>query len=291
MKTTTSSIFLTRPRPVPIRGWFRLSADMALAARPPLRDRRTELVLLLLLLLLVAPTACVTTTSTTRVDGSPYDPAGATPEAMAKVPPGSCPTPPPVAFPAAGPGPDQSATTGSLWTSASSSFYQDLKAKRVGDVLTITVRENSDASKQASTNTGRSRDNSADASFAGLTAGNTNVLGPAKTGYSAKFDNNFKGSGVTTKTDKMTAYMTATVVDILPNGNLFIRGARWTKVNEELQQIVLEGVVRPTDINRHNEILSQKIGDAKIFFVGKGPVSTQQRPGWLGQLFDIINPF
>lgn len=197
----------------------------------------------------------------------------------------------PVAFPAAGPAPDQSATTGSLWTSASSSFYQDLKAKRVGDVLTITVRENSDASKQASTNTGRSRDNSADASFAGLTAGNTNVLGPAKTGYSAKFDNNFKGSGVTTKTDKMTAYMTATVVDILPNGNLFIRGARWTKVNEELQQIVLEGVVRPTDINRHNEILSQKIGDAKIFFVGKGPVSTQQRPGWLGQLFDIINPF
>jgi flagellar L-ring protein precursor FlgH len=170
-------------------------------------------------------------------------------------------------------------------------MFEDLKAKRVGDTVTITVSEQSDASKEAKTTTGRAKDNSADISFAGLTAGSTNVLGAMKTGYTGKFDNNFKGTGVTTKTDKMTAYMSATVIDVLPNGNLLIRGSRWTKVNDELQQMVLEGVVRPVDISSRNEILSQRIADAKIFIVGKGPVSTQQKPGWLGQLFDIINPF
>jgi flagellar L-ring protein FlgH len=253
--------------------------------------RRRWFSITVFLVLLLVQTACVTTNTTSKTTGLPYDPAGTVPERSAGVSPGTCPPPPPLALPSEGPRPDESLSTGSIWTPASTSMYQDLKAKRVGDVLTITVSENSDASKDATTKTGRYKDNSADVSFAGLTAGATTVLGAAKTGYSGKFDNNFKGSGTTTKTDKMTAYMSATVVDILPNGNLFIRGARWTKVNEELQQIILEGVVRPTDIDRYNQILSQKIGDAKIFFVGKGPVSTQQRPGWLGQLFDILNPF
>lgn len=285
MKTTTSRPLSTQPSSCVRRGWLRFLSDSQVPR--PLGILSFSLLLVLLLL----PTACVTTSTPTPMTGLPYDPAGAAPEKLTNVPPGTCPTPPPIALPAEGPRPDDTPTTGSIWTPASTSMYHDLKARRIGDVLTITVRESSDATKEATTKTGRYRDNSADASFSGLTAGNTTVLGAAKTGYSAKFDNNFKGSGVTTKTDKMTAYMSATVVDILPNGNLFIRGARWTKVNEELQQIVLEGVVRPTDISRNNEILSQKVGDAKIFFIGKGPVSTQQRPGWLGQLFDVINPF
>ncbi len=243
-----------------------------------------------LLVLLLAQPACVTT-SNTRTTAVPYDPAGTSPAAGANPASPESPVIPPVALPAQGPRPDETPPTGSIWTPASFSMYQDLKAKRVGDTLTITVVENSDASKQAGTTTGRSRDNSADFNFAGLTYGASTLVQPVKTGYTGKFDNNFKGSGVTTKTDKMSAYMSATVVDVLPNGNLLIRGARWTKVNDELQQMILEGIVRPVDIDNKNQILSQKIADAKIFFIGKGPVSTQQRPGWLGQLFDLINPF
>jgi flagellar L-ring protein FlgH len=258
------------------------------------RSRTTCLIRSLLLLLLLAQAACVTP-GTTRTTGVPYAPTGTPPPASAptasQTPPASSPAPPPFALPAEGPNPDETLPTGSIWTPASVSMYQDLKARRVGDTLTITVSEKSDASKEASTKTGRYKDNSADFSFAGLAVGGQSLWKDVKTGYTGKFDNNFKGSGVTTKTDTMTAYMTATVIDILPNGNLLIRGSRWTKVNEELQQIILEGIVRPVDVNRNNEILSQRIADAKIFFVGKGPVSTQQRPGWLGQLFDIINPF
>ena len=82
----------------------------------------------------------------------------------------------------------------------------------------------------------------------------------------------------------MTAYMTATVIDVLPSGNLLIRGSRWTKVNDELQQIVLEGVVRPVDISTNNTVLSQNVAEAKIYLLGKGPVTQYQKPGWLGQI-------
>jgi flagellar L-ring protein precursor FlgH len=85
--------------------------------------------------------------------------------------------------------------------------------------------------------------------------------------------------------------VTATVVDVSPGGNLVIRGTRWTQVNNEMQQIVLEGVVRPTDVTRNNTVLSQNVGEAKIFFVGKGPLTQHQKPGWALQLFDLISPF
>jgi flagellar L-ring protein FlgH len=124
-----------------------------------------------------------------------------------------------------------------------------------------------------------------------LNAGDKIIMDALKSGYKGKFDSNFNGSGVTSKSDSMSAYMTATVVEVLPNDNLVIRGSRWTKVNDELQQIVLEGVIRPMDVSRNNEVLSQKISDAKIFFVGKGPVSDKTQPGWFGKLFDVINPF
>ena len=112
-------------------------------------------------------------------------------------------------------------------------------------------------------------------------------LGP----YSGSAQKAFTGTGQTNQQDSMTAYMTATVVDVLSNGNMVIRGSRWTKVNDEMQQIVLEGIVRPADIGRDNTVLSQNVAEAKIFLVGKGPVSQHQKPGWLCQVLDFVSPF
>lgn len=182
--------------------------------------------------------------------------------------------------------------SGSLWNVRSESLFQDIKAHRVGDIVTIMVSEQSKASKEAATSTSRVREMNGEANFMGLSTPSKTILQPVnKTGYGLSFDNTFTGKGSTKKADSMTAYMTATVTDILPNGNLVIRGSRWTKVNDELQQIVLEGVVRPMDITRDNTVLSQNIAEAKIFFVGKGPVSRQQKPGVLGQLLDMVLPF
>jgi len=200
------------------------------------------------------------------------------------------PMPPP------GPQPISPASAGSLWNDSNGSLFKDVKAHRIGDVVTITVSEESSASKAAKTSASRDKNFSGQLGFAGMginpsgssvTSKNAMNFGP----YTGTFSNTFKGDGSTTKSDSMTAYMTATVTEVLPNGNLVIRGSRWTKVNNELQQIVLEGVVRPNDITRTNTVLSQQIAEAKIFFVGKGPVSQVQKPGWLGQLWELITPF
>jgi len=182
--------------------------------------------------------------------------------------------------------------TGSMWNARQESLFQDIKAHRVGDIVTIMVSEQSKASKEAATSTSRVREYNGEGYFMGLSTPSQTILQPVnKTGYGLSVDNTFTGKGSTKKADSMTAYMTATVTDILPNGNLVIRGSRWTKVNDELQQIVLEGVVRPMDITRDNTVLSQNIAEAKIFFVGKGPISRQQKPGLLGQILDMIVPF
>lgn len=183
--------------------------------------------------------------------------------------------------------------TGSVWAQGTGTLFQDIKAKNIGDIVTITVVEQSSGSKAASTNTSRNTNLQGGFNFDGVTAGGASsptgalTFGP----YQAEFSNKFSGAGTTSRTDDMSAYMTATVVDRLPNGNLVIRGSRWTKVNNDLQQIVLEGVVRPTDITRENTVLSQNIAEAKIFLVGKGPIAKQQKPGWLGQIVDFISPF
>ena len=200
------------------------------------------------------------------------------------------PLPPP------GPQPLSQAPTGSLFAPAqTSSLYQDLRARKVGDVVTITVSETAQASSAATTTATKDKTFSGNFTFSGAGVGASGVANPKGQAvfgpYSGQFSSGFKGDASTSKTDSMTAYMTATVIDVLPNGNLLIRGSRWTKVNNEMEQIVLEGVVRPVDITRNNSVLSQNIAEAKIFFVGKGPVSQHQKPGWLGQILDAVSPF
>ena len=205
--------------------------------------------------------------------------------------PTSATTGPPAAsapVPAAAPQP-----TGSLWTQGGGTLFQDIKANNIGDIVTITVVEQSTGSKTAATNTARTSDLQGGFKFNGVTVGDAqNPAGALTFGpYQAQFSNQFDGTGATSRTGNMAAYMTATVVEKLPNGNLVIRGSRWTKVNNDLQQIVLEGVIRPTDITRENTVLSQNIAEAKIFLVGKGPLAKQQKPGWLGQIVDFVSPF
>lgn len=185
--------------------------------------------------------------------------------------------------------------TGSVWNESFGSLFQDHRARKVGDILTITVVEESKGTKEASTKANKDKSLDGSFKFGGVSAGNSGASSPVGAfsfgPYQGQFKNDFTGKGSTSRTDSMTAYMTATVVDVLPNGNLLIRGSRWTKVNDEMQQTILEGIVRPIDISRNNTIQSQQIAEAKIFLVGKGPVSKHQKPGWLSQFIDAVNPF
>ena len=183
---------------------------------------------------------------------------------------------------------------GSLWLARTSvNPYSDVKARLVGDIVTISVVESAQASKNATTKT--ARDSGLEASWSGVlaTLAKNFSVGGAAIPSSNKIDfaNTFDGQGQTTRTSSMTAYLTARVIHVLPNGQMVIRGAREVQVNSETQFIFVQGVIRPEDVSSNNIILSTYIADARIELTGYGAVSDKQRPGWMGRALDWVWPF
>ncbi len=181
---------------------------------------------------------------------------------------------------------------GSLWQSSSSGLLEDIRARMVGDTLTVLVTEQTSASKEATTGTARSGSVAAGIpNLMGLEAKMlANGMDPTKL-MSASTDTKYSGSGSTTRKDVLTATITARVIEVLANGNMLIEGRRNVLVNNEDQMIVLEGTVRPRDITPDNTITSSLIADARITYSGKGVISDRQRPGWLMNVVDVIWPF
>jgi flagellar L-ring protein FlgH len=177
---------------------------------------------------------------------------------------------------------------GSLWSPQFPLNYcADVKARNVGDIITINIVESAKASKNATTKT--SRDSALQASWSGVLEKLTGTWVGAD--QSASFGTSHDGKGETTRSSFLNAYITAQVVDVMPNKNLLIRGSRQVQVNNENQFIYVEGLVRPEDISSTNIVLSTYIADAKIELTGQGVVSDKQRVGWLTRILDYVWPF
>lgn len=177
---------------------------------------------------------------------------------------------------------------GSLWNpSVSYSLYADLKARNVGDNVTINIVEAASASKNATTKTSRNSD--IDASWSGVLAKMSGdwVGSEVKSAYA----NSFNGQGETTRKSSLNAFITVRVIQVLPNGNLVVQGSREVQVNNENQFINIQGVIRPEDISSANIVLSTFVADAKIELNGQGVVSDKQRVGWLTRILDWVWPF
>ena len=187
-------------------------------------------------------------------------------------------------------------TEGSLFSDNVRPFlFTDVKAARIGDIITINVVETSKASKDSQTQLGRS--NEVSAAIKAL-IGFENFKHPLLpkelelgTGIDATYESSFKGNGKTSRSETMTAQISARVIQVLPNGDLVIRGSREITVNYEKQYITIQGVIRPQDITPENTVQSSYIADARIDYTGKGDISRQQRQGWLSRLLDYIWPF
>lgn len=187
---------------------------------------------------------------------------------------------------------------GSLWSDNTAlDLYLDKKARRVGDILVVRIVEDPQASLNADTSASRSSGISAKLKLLGymdaLAAKNPHLAQNPGTDdlISSDLASNFTGSGSSTRTGNITAYISAVVVKVFPNGNLFINGKREINVNNETQYIVLSGVVRPADISSDNEIASTYVANAQIYYSGVGAVSDKQKPGWLGKVVDHVWPF
>jgi flagellar L-ring protein precursor FlgH len=185
-------------------------------------------------------------------------------------------------------------TPGSLWTESGGSLFGDIKARQVGDILTVAIYEQASASREATTSTGRSSSaNAGIDNIFGLEADLAHLhraLDPTKL-VGASYENDFKGSGSTSRKEDLVATLTTRVVEVYPNGNLRIEGGKTVTVNNEDQIIVLTGIVRPNDISPRNIVNSKYVLDAKIAYTGKGVISDKQKPGWMVRILDNIWPF
>jgi flagellar L-ring protein FlgH len=163
------------------------------------------------------------------------------------------------------------------------SLFTDVKAHKVGDLVTVLIVEDSRASNQAKTSTQKKTD--------AKTSGTAGV-GPlrfipswdASGGDEIQFD----GQGQTEKTGLLRAKLTATVVEVKENGDLAIEGNRVVTINNEEETLFLTGVVRPRDITQENTIYSYQIGDAHVSTKSKGAITDGHRPGFFTRLINWV---
>ncbi len=179
---------------------------------------------------------------------------------------------------------------GTLWNGDEGNLLADVKARRVGDIVTVIIREEARATRAASTATERESGISAGiASFFGLEQ-DTGKINPASM-INANTSNEFSGSGTTSRSENLAATLTTQVVEVYANGNMKIRGGKSVVVNNENQVIYLTGIVRPYDVGTDNTVDSGNILNAQITYTGKGIISDKQKPGWMARIFDHIWPF
>lgn len=168
----------------------------------------------------------------------------------------------------------------SLWNS-SKSMYSDEKARAIGDLVTLIIVEQAQATQSASTNTGSDgRVQVGPIALADIVP----VIPPISAGGS----DSASAKGSTTRGGSLNARMTAKVVDVLPNGNLMIEGRQTIIVNNEEQIIIVSGQVRAKDVAPDNTVLSTFVADATISYEGTGPIGDKQNPGLLTRIFNWL---
>ena len=169
---------------------------------------------------------------------------------------------------------------GSLFRSyMANSLYSDMTARRVGDIITITLSENTNASKSAGTST--SKDTTVDLDTITGLGGQALNIGGQSVQLGVSSSNDFAGDAATNQSNSLSGNISVTVVEVLPNDNLVIRGEKWLTLNHGDEYIRLTGIIRLSDISPENEVLSTKIANARIQYSGTGSFASAQEKGWL----------
>lgn len=185
------------------------------------------------------------------------------------------------------PAPEPTQANGSIFQ-ASAGFApltRGARAAMVGDVITITLVERTQASKSNSADTSRS-------GSIGLTPPSSGPLSLFKSSdVAASGDNSFTGKGAATQSNALSGEVTVTVAQVFPNGNLLVRGQKALTLNRGDEFIQISGIVRAADIGPDNRVPSTRVADAKIIYTGKGEIARASRQGWLQRFFTMISPF
>lgn len=212
--------------------------------------------------------------------GTPGYSGGAVAAAVANAPAA------PGAAPASAPAP-----SASLFRAGAGAFLSDQRATRLGDILTIKINIADKA--EVGNNTSRVRNGSESASIASLLG--LEKLLPKSLDPTNLASTNSKsqsgGGGNISRSETINMTMSAIVTNVFPNGNLGIRGRQEVRVNNELRELVVSGVVRPQDIGRDNSVRHSQIAEARISYGGRGQLSDAQQARWGQQIYDALFPF
>jgi len=175
--------------------------------------------------------------------------------------------------------------TGSLFNANQlESLYADVKARRVGDIIEVVLSENTSAKKKANSNT--KKENSATLSpITGLNGTNVTVGGNSLA-FGLDQNTEFKGTGTSDQSNSLSGSISVSVVQVLNNGNLIVRGEKWMTINNGDEFIRLNGIIRPQDISADNQVNSIKVANARIQYSGTGAFADSQKAGWLARFFN-----
>ena len=173
----------------------------------------------------------------------------------------------------------------SIYQSASAwLLYEDLKARRVGDMVIVKLEEKTDAEKKSGTSTSK---------VTALETKNAVLAGVPVTANGVPiFDNSydssssFDGKGDSSQSNKLSGTIAVTVVEILENGNLVVQGEKWISINEGEEFVRFRGIIRPIDIDPRNTISSTRVANAEIQYGGNGAVADSSSMGWLTRFFN-----
>ncbi|HCY85172.1 MAG TPA: flagellin biosynthesis protein FlgH [Desulfobacteraceae bacterium] len=181
---------------------------------------------------------------------------------------------------------------GSLWTAENRFLFDDTKAAYVGDTVVVDIVENSSSNMEVNSETGRTTAMSVGTPTINIMGYKTALSGVEGGNLiSTSFENSTKGEAESDRLGQVTASIAARVTEVLPNGNLSIFGRRAMKVDQEVQYIVVSGIIRPDDIDSDNRVQSTSLADARIEYYGKGSLADKQKPGWGTRLIDNVWPW
>lgn len=182
------------------------------------------------------------------------------------------------------PEPELQEPTGSIYQNGNNMvLFEDLRARQVGDIITVLLAEATDAAKSSDT----SLDKSTSTLITDpILAGQTRVLGSdSNLGFDLSSNHAFGGESASNQRNSLQGSITVTVAKVYPGGNLYIQGEKWIQINQGNEYIRLRGIIRPVDIATNNTIVSTKVADARISYGGTGATADVNRVGWLSRFF------
>jgi len=182
---------------------------------------------------------------------------------------------------------------GSLWTAQNRFLLDDTKAAYIGDTVIVDIVENTSSEMEVNSEGGRTTSMSVGVPTLNAFGKVTHLGGGADGGnlIDTSFENATKGEATSDRSGQVTASIAARVTEVMPNGNLSIFGRRAMKVDNEVQYIMVSGIVRPGDIDSNNRLDSTSLADSRIEYYGKGALADKQKPGWGTRIIDNIWPW